>query len=140
MATLVLDSEAFSVLARSRVGGHPGAVHAALKAAVLTNSSVVVPAAVLAEQYRGGRHDQIVDSCLGRETGIAVVDTDRALARAIGNLLARAGRGSSDHVDASVVAAALRLGGGVIITGDPSDLTDLSDGLPGIRIEPLSVG
>ncbi|MEX0427628.1 hypothetical protein AB3X52_08360 [Nocardioides sp. DS6] len=92
---------------------------------------------MLAEQYRGGRYDQIVDSCLGRHTGIGVADTTRILARTIGNLLARAGRGSADHVDASVVAAALAAGGGVIATGDPDDLNGLAADLPGVRIEPL---
>lgn len=137
MSALVLDSEAFSSLARSRSGQHPGAVHAALTAAAETGTAVVVPAAVLAEQYRGGRHDQVVDSCLGRHTGIEVTDTTRALARTIGNLLARAGRGSADHVDASVVAVALAAGGGVIVTGDPDDLDALSGGLPGVTIEAI---
>lgn len=95
---------------------------------------VIVPAAVLAEQYRGGRHDQVVDSYLGRETGIVVVSTTRDLARSIGHLLARAGRGSADHVDASVVAAAVEAGGGVIATGDPADITALADGLTGIAV------
>src|SRR6478752_6728618 len=102
MTALVLDSEAFSALARSRSGQHPGAVHAALKAAVEIGADVMVPAAVLAEQYRGGHHDQVVDSCLGRFSGIDVADTTRLLARRIGNILARARRGSEDHVDAAV--------------------------------------
>lgn len=137
MSALILDSEAFSRLARSRSGRAPGAVHAALKAAAESDADVIVPAAVLAEQYRGGRHDQIVDSCLGRRTGIEVADTTRALARTIGGLLARAGRGSADHVDASVVAVALAAGGGVIAAGDPNDLNALAAGLPGVTIEPV---
>ena len=88
-----------------------------------------------AEQYRGGHHDQVVDSCLGSFTGIDVVDTTCQLARRIGNLLARAGRGSEDHVDAAVVATALALGGGVIATGDPDDLAALAGDLPMITIE-----
>ncbi|MFT4215589.1 MAG: hypothetical protein QM619_00155 [Micropruina sp.] len=48
MTALILDSEAFSQLARSRSGQAPGAVHAALKAAVLSGIDVHVPAAVLA--------------------------------------------------------------------------------------------
>ncbi|WP_415103128.1 PIN domain-containing protein [Micropruina sp.] len=77
----------------------------------------------------------MVDSCLGRHSGIDVVDTTRTLARTIGNLLARAGRGSVDHVDAAVVATALAAGGGVIATGDPDDLDALAAGLPGISVE-----
>lgn len=125
------------MLARSRVGQQPK-VHAALRAALLAGADVLVPAAVLAEQYRGGAHDQIVDSYLGRETGIDVVDTDQRLARLVGNLLARSGRGSQDHVDATVVAVAVSNGGGVLLTGDSPDLTALSDGLPGLVVE--SVG
>lgn len=135
MTALVLDSEAFSSLARSRSGGRPAHVHAALRAAIHAGSDVLVPAAVLAEQYRGGQHDQVVDSCLGQHSGIEVVDTTRQLARRIGNLLARAGRGSRDHVDATVVAVAVAAGGAVIITGDPDDITELAAGLVGITIE-----
>ncbi|HET8929671.1 MAG TPA: PIN domain-containing protein [Acidimicrobiales bacterium] len=138
MSVLVLDSEAFSRLARSRSGHPPGAVHAALMAAAERGADVVVPAAVLAEQYRGGPHDQVVDACLGRYSGIDVADTTRGLARTIGNLLARADRDSTDHVDASVVAVALAAGGGVIATGDPDDLGALAAGLPGLSVESIS--
>ncbi|WP_109505867.1 PIN domain-containing protein [Nocardioides speluncae] len=134
MIALVLDSEAFSSLARSRSGSRSADVHAALRAAIHAGSDVLVPAAVLAEQYRGGRHDQVVDSCLSEHSGIEVVDTTRQLARRIGNLLARAGRGSRDHVDATVVAVAVAAGGAVIMTGDSDDIGVLAAGLVGITI------
>ena len=136
MTVLVLDSAAFSELARGPSAAKR-TVRAALRAAVQVGAEVVVPAAVLAEQYRGGTHDQVVDSYLGRETGIDVADTNRQLARRVGNLLARAGRGSKDHVDATVVAVAVSRGGGVILTGDPRDLAALADGLIGISVEPI---
>ncbi len=136
MTVLILDSAAFSQLARGPSAAKR-TVRAALRAAAEVGAEVVVPAAVLAEQYRGGSHDQVVDSYLGRETGIAVADTNRPLARQVGNLLARAGRGSKDHVGATVVAVAVSRGGGVILTGDPSDLAALADGLVGISIEPV---
>lgn len=135
MTALVLDSGAFSSLARARSGEPPGTVLAALTAATATDSDVLVPAAVLAEQYRGGSQDQVVDSCLGRFSGIEVADTDRRLARRIGNLLARAGRGSEHHVDATVVAVAVAAGGAVIATGDPNDIATLAADLIGITIE-----
>lgn len=135
MTTLVLDAEALSRLARAHGGRAPGAVHAALRAAVDTDSDVVVPAAVLAELYRGGRHDQTVNACLGRHSGIEVVDTTRTLARRVGSLLARAGRGSEDHVDATVVAVALAAGGGVIATGDPDDIAALAVDVVGVAVE-----
>lgn len=132
MSVLALDSEAFSRLARP--GSTRTALRSALRAAWELNAPVIVPAAVLAEQYRGGRHDQVVDSYLGRETGIVVVPTTRDLARSIGHLLARAGRGSADQVDATVVAATLEAGGGVIATGDPADMTALAHGLTEIAV------
>lgn len=98
---------------------------------------MLVPAAVLAEQYRGGRHDQVTDSCLGRYTGIEVVDPTRALVRRVGNLLARSGRGSEDHVDATVVAVAVMAGGGVIATGDRDHIAALARGLVGVTVQPL---
>ncbi len=137
MTTLVLDSEAVSQLARSRAGVDSARVHAALRAADLAGSDVLVPAAVLAEQYRGGGHDQMVDACLGRNSGIDVVDTTRALARDVGHLLARAGRGSEDHVDAVVVATAVAAGGGVIMTSDVDDLAGLAAATTGVVIEPV---
>lgn len=136
MTVLVLDSAAFSELARGPSTARR-TVRAALRVAADAGAEVVVPAAVLAEQYRDGAHDQVVDSYLGREIGIVVVDTNRQLARRIGNLLARAGRGSKDHVDATVVAVAVSSGGGVILTGDPRDLAAIADGLVGIHIEPV---
>lgn len=131
----MLDSEAFSRLARR--GPQRDRLRAALRGAWEAHAAVQVPAAVLAEQYRGAKHDQVVDSCLGRETGIGVVPTDRILARHIGHLLARADQGSEHHVDATVAATAVAGGGGVIATGDADDLRALTDGLVGITVLPI---
>ena len=125
MTVLVLDSQALWLLAQTQRGTPPGAAHAALTAAYDAGVDVVVPAAVLAELYRGRGHDQTVDAYLGRSTGIAVADTTRPLARRIGHVLARAGRGSADHVDATVVSVAIAAGGGAVATGDPDDITAL---------------
>ena len=133
--TLVLDAQALSLVARGlassgqRVGLLP-----ALLAALNEAEEVLVPAAVLAELYRGRQHDQLVDSCLSRYPAILVVDTDRTLAREIGHLLAQAGRGSQDHVDASVVAVASISGDAAIATADVDDISALAAGLPGIRV------
>ena len=136
MSALILDSEAISRLARRP--SNVGTVHAALTAAQKAGWPVRVPAAVLAEQYRGGRHDQPIDSFLAKQARVVkVVDTDRALARTVGNLLGKHGRGSADHVDATVVATAIRLGGGIILTCDQGDVEALSEGLPGITVEVL---
>ncbi len=122
---LVLDSEAMSAL-----GGRPSKrqreVRAALAAAARLDRDVVVPAVVLAELYRGRGHSQLVDACLSRETGIYVRATDRALARLVGGILAAARAGSALMVDAHVVAAAVELGGGVVLTADRADIHRLA--------------
>lgn len=132
MTALVLDSEALSRLARD--GPREGVVRAALKAALAGDQDIAVPAAVLAELYRGGSHDQTIDACLAREGGIEIVATDRSLARRIGHLLAAAGCGSEHHVDAAVVAVCAAAGGGVILTGDDDDLTRLAGNNAAITI------
>ncbi|MDR1119043.1 MAG: type II toxin-antitoxin system VapC family toxin [Bifidobacteriaceae bacterium] len=137
MRVLVLDSEAVSNLARSSGGASPGPAQVLLERAVRDGADVVVPAAVLAEQYRGQRHDQLVDSFLGRQGAIRVIDTTREFARRVGHVLARAGRGSADHVDATVVAAAGVMGGAVIATSDPDDMRVLAAGIPGITVVPV---
>lgn len=133
--TLVMDSEGFSVLAREspRSVVVPDAL-TLVRAFLNKGREVVVPAAVLAELYRGGRHDQVVDSCLSRFPSIGVVETDRRLARGIGRILARTGRSSADHVHASVVAVAALSGGGVIVTGDVDDISALAHGIRGVRV------
>lgn len=135
MSAVVLDSEALSQLVYR--GPHEATLIAAITAAVRMDVTVTVPAAVLAELYRGGGRDQALDAFLSRRPGVVVTDTDRGLARSIGNLLAAAGLGSREHLDASLAATALRYGGGVIVTGDPADLNRLCAGLPGIFIQAL---
>lgn len=84
-----------------------------------------VPAAVLLELYRGGGTDEVIDAELRR--GYArVVTTGARTARTAGHLLAGVGAGSAMAVDALVVATAVRLGGGLILTHDPDDLRVLA--------------
>jgi len=135
MFTIVLDSEALSLLAHARRGGAQGVVHEWIRAAANEGACVVVPAAVLSEQYRGGRYDAAIDSCLARYPGIEVKDTTRSLARTIGGVLARAGLGSAHHVDATVVAVATTSPeSSVILTSDPDDMTELVAGNPSIIV------
>ena len=122
---VVLDAEALTALADKRCPRNEE-VRAALRAAVRLRRDVVVPAVILAELYRGPHHNQMVDACLSRETGIFVRNTDRLLARLVGGILAAAGAGSEDLADAHVVAVAVELGGGLALTGDPDDLERLA--------------
>lgn len=134
--SLVLDAEAVSLLAHPHAAGHHE-VRAALQAARELTRDVVVPAVILAELYRGPGHDQMVDACLSRDTGLAVRDTDRSLARLVGGVLTAAGAGSDDLADAHTVAAAIETGGGVILTGDPSDVTRLAAAYPNVHVADL---
>lgn len=122
---VVLDAGALSAL-----GGRPPRrmfeVRAALRAAERLGRDVVVPAVILAELYRGPRHNQMVDACLSRETGIGVRDTDRSMARLVGGVLAAAHAGSRHLADAHVIAAAVELGGGIALTTDPGDIGRLA--------------
>ena len=131
---VVLDAEAVSRLARA---GARAEVKAALAAALRLRRDVVTPAVVLAELYRGPRHNHLVDALLSRETAIAVRDTDRALARLVGGVLSAADAGSADMVDAHVVATAVESGGGTLLTGDPNDLERLAASYPHVHVTPI---
>lgn len=130
---LVLDSEAVSSLS-ARNGRRFSETRAALEAARRLRRDVVVPAVILAELYRGPRLNQVVDSCLSRETGLGVRDTDRGFARLVGGVLAAAGAGSEDLADAHCVAAAVESGGGVVLTGDRPDLERLAAPYPNVQV------
>lgn len=122
---VVLDAEALVAL-----GGRPDRrnleVRAALRAAARLRREVIVPSVILAELYRGPRHNALVDACLSRETGIRVRDTDRSLARIVGGVLAAAQADSEDLADAHVIAVAVERGGGLALTADPDDLGRLA--------------
>lgn len=110
---------------------------AALEAARRLRRDVVVPAVILAELYRGPKQNQIVDSCLSRETGLDVRDTDRDFARLVGSVLGAAKAGSEDLADAHCIAAAVEAGGGVVITGHERDLERLASPYPNVQIVPI---
>jgi predicted nucleic acid-binding protein len=131
---LILDSEALSALARPRASPlRHQRVRAALRSAQKRREPVRVPSATLIELYRGQGADEAIDLELNR--GYAkVITTGVRIARLAGDLLAGAGAGSEMAIDALVVATAIRLGGGLILTDDPADLERLSANYPNIRI------
>lgn len=122
---VVLDAEALAALA-GKPGPRSREVRAALRAAANLRREVIVPSVILAELYRGPRHNALVDSCLSRETGIRIRDTDRSLARIVGGVLSAAQAGSEHLADAHVIATAVELGGGIALTADPDDLGRLA--------------
>ena len=69
--------------------------------------------------------------------GVRRVTMGQAMARLAGALRARDGLDSCHTVDAFVVATSVRLGGGIIATGDPSDLSALARDPPNVRIEAI---
>jgi predicted nucleic acid-binding protein len=133
---LVLDSEALAALG-GRASKRQEEVRAAMRAAAVLQRDVVVPAVILAELYRGPGHNQMIDACLARETGLRVRDTDRSLARLVGGVLTGAKADSGHLADAHVVAAAVEVGGGVVLTGDEGDLATLASPYPNITVQPL---
>jgi predicted nucleic acid-binding protein len=80
-----------------------------------------------------------MDALLSRESSDALLirDIDRRLARLVGGLLAQAHAGSALLADAYPVAVAVEAGGGVVLTGDPDDLSHLAGPYQTVVIEPL---
>ncbi len=96
-----------------------------MRSAHSRNAPVRVPSAVLVELYRGRGYDGPIDAVLARGF-VQVVTTGARIARIAGHLLARVEAGSESAIDALVVATAVRLGGGMVVTHDPEDLSALA--------------
>jgi len=122
--TSCLVLEADGILALSRGDGD---ARAALARARREGHVVVVPTPVLAQVHRGGHDRARVDRII--DTVDALLPTSEEVARRAGELQAVAG--TSDPVDAIVVAEALAAVPALILTGDPVDLRRLLDTQPG---------
>ena len=132
----MLDTRAVEVLANRKADpGGTTRVRAMLTAACRLGVPVRVPTAVLSEIYQGKPSDAAVDYVLRR--GVRPITMGQAMAREAGALRARDGLDSCHTVDAFVVAASVRLGGGIIATGDPDELRALGRDHPGVRIEAI---
>jgi predicted nucleic acid-binding protein len=125
---LILDSGAVIALSRN-----DGRARAALTAAWEAGIEVSIPAVVVAETVRGSAKDAPVNRVIKAVGEVTVVD-ERA-ARSAGTLLGATR--SNSTVDAIVVASAIELGGGVVLTGDPDDLGMLAADHPEVVITPL---
>lgn len=125
---LILDSGAVIALSRN----DPRA-RAALAAAREVGVDVSIPSVVIAETVRGSAKDASVNRVI-KAVG-EVNSADERTGRVAGALLGSAG--STSTVDALVVAAAIELGGGVLLTGDPDDLDPLAGGHPEVVITSL---
>ena len=84
---------------------------------------ITIPAAVVAEWWRG-THAVLLDAAI-------LEPLTPALARAAGELLARAKR--SDTIDATVIVSAAQRGD-LVVTDDPDDLKRLSKFVSGVDV------
>lgn len=94
------------------------------RAVAQADEAFTVPAVVLTEVWRGGRNANLARALDGCD--LEVLDIE--IAKAAGILCGRAG--TSDPVDALVVASAARRGDDIITT-DPDDLRTLAAVAPG---------
>jgi hypothetical protein len=137
MPVLVLDTRALEVVADTGADRQAARrMQSILTSAARLGVPVRVPTAVLAEAYRGTPADAAVDRVLGH--GVRPITMGHAMARLAGRLRHRDRLNSCHTVDAFVVAAAVRLGGGIVATGDPADLRSLAREHPNVKIEPLA--
>ncbi len=125
---LILDSGAVIALSRNDVRAR-----AALAAAREASVEVSIPSVVIAETVRGSDKDAKVNRVI-KSIG-EVTAADENAGRMAGALLGAAQ--STSTVDALVVASAIGVGGGVVLTGDPDDLEPLADGHPEVVIRVL---
>jgi len=137
MTALILDTRALEVVANPKADIQGARrMRDMLTSAARMGIPVRVPTAVLAEAYRGIPADAALDHVLAR--GIRSFTTGQAAARLAGGLRYRDRLDSCHIVDALVVATAIRLGGGIVATGDPDDLRSLAREHANISVQPLS--
>jgi predicted nucleic acid-binding protein len=136
VAVVLLDTEALSVLAAPKErGASARRAQAVLHAALLRKARVCTSAAVLVEAYRGRFRSAAVDRVLNQ--GVEVLHVDQGSARIASRLLDAAALDSCSAVDSILVATGIRLGGALILTSDPDDLTRLSMGHPAVEVQAL---
>jgi hypothetical protein len=136
LTALVLDTRALEVLANRQADPAGTArVRAMLTAAARLGVPVRVSTAVLSEMYQGNHSDAGVDHVLGR--GVRPITMGQSMARVAGTLRTRDGLDSCHTVDAVVVATSVRLGGGIIATGDVEDLRSLARDHGNVRVESI---
>ncbi|MFN0089311.1 MAG: hypothetical protein ACKVWR_03430 [Acidimicrobiales bacterium] len=94
---------------------------------------VSIPSVVVAETVRGSAKDASVDRVI-KAVG-EVSSADERTGRGAGALLGAAR--SASTIEALVVASAIELGGGVVLTCDPDDLEALVSGRAEVVISAL---
>ncbi|MGF1597583.1 MAG: PIN domain-containing protein [Acidimicrobiales bacterium] len=125
---LILDSGAVIALSRN-----DQRARATLAAAREFGVEVSIPSVVVAETVRVSAKDAKVNRVIKSIGEVTAVDEDTG--RVAGALLGTTR--STSTIDGLVVASAIELGGGVVLTGDPDDLEPLADGHPEVVISAL---
>ncbi|MGH3614067.1 MAG: PIN domain-containing protein [Pseudonocardia sp.] len=138
---LILDADGLDALADPRP---PDVLRALLQEAFDRGRDVLTPAVVCAELCRGPARTRALEAALarhrpgqGQRPTVTIVNTDLALARQVGAVLHGADAGSTDIVDAHVVAVCARRGGGLVVTSDIDDIERLAATVPSARIVTL---
>jgi predicted nucleic acid-binding protein len=124
VARVVLDAGA--LLAFGRADPY---VRSLIRTAQQQNNEIVIPAVAVAQVLRGGYRDTIIHRLINT---VYVSYIGLRLARVAGELLGESG--TTDAVDALIVAEALRAGPTVILTSDPEDMKHLIGDRPQLRI------
>jgi predicted nucleic acid-binding protein len=137
LGALVLDSEALFALTERRRTDITRRVRALLAIALDRDYDVVVPSAALAELYRGTPADASIDRVLAGR-GLRVVTAGRRIVRVAGALRHRDRLDSCHVVDCIVVGTTIRLGGGVVATGDRYDMESLARDHPNVVVHPIT--
>jgi predicted nucleic acid-binding protein len=114
VAGLTLDSGALIALERG-----DERIRALLRVASVQGLSITIPAAVLAQAWRGGPRAARIARVLKDREQVELISLDESEAYAIGELARR--RGHSDVVDIHVALCARRRESRVVTT-DPSDI------------------
>lgn len=129
----VLDAGAFDVIdtAEGRQLRH------LLRRIVETGGDVRCAAVTLAEVCRGTARTRRAEVAVSRDRGgqrVIVVATDERLAKLVGAILHTTASDSKRLGDAHVVAVCAGAERAVVLTSDPSDITELATAVPGTRV------
>lgn len=136
MSAVVLDTRALELFADAKVDNRAAQiVRDLVGGAEQAGIPVLVPMNVLTEAYRGTSADASIDRVLGAT--VRPITFGQAMARQAARLKHRDKLDSCHTVDASVIATSIRLGGGIVITGDPDDLKSLAREHPNVKVHSL---
>lgn len=116
---VTFDTGALIALERRKAGAL-----ALLRACRLSKARITIPAAVVAEWWRG-QHPALLEGC-------TLESLSPELARAAGLLLVRTG--GANAIDAIVIASAAQRGD-LVVTSDPRDLEVLARQVQGVDVE-----